>query len=61
MGDVQRIKNHIEKTRKYLYELIKVKGNLTDEEIVLISQELDKAINVYYKVQKTKLEGYSYI
>ncbi|MCX7884272.1 MAG: aspartyl-phosphate phosphatase Spo0E family protein [Caloramator sp.] len=58
MVEIKKIKNYIETKRKYLQELIKIKNDLSDEEIVSISQELDKAINLYYEIQR--IEDYSY-
>lgn len=52
---MQKIKNYIENTRKHLQELIKNSDKLTDNEIVSVSQELDKAINLYYEMKLEKI------
>ncbi|MRG85716.1 aspartyl-phosphate phosphatase Spo0E family protein [Salinibacillus xinjiangensis] len=46
-----KIKKCIEDKRKELYSLYKT-DHLTGEKIVAISQELDRLLNIYSKVQK---------
>lgn len=47
MTKLQELSMKIEEMRKSLYDLILEKGDLLDEEIVVASQTLDKALNDY--------------
>lgn len=47
MSKVEKILIKIEEVRSLMYSLIEEKEMLTDTEIVLISQELDKLLNEY--------------
>lgn len=47
MRKIQETISEIEELRKKLHRLINEKRNLTDEEVVKISQNLDEVINQY--------------
>lgn len=60
MGEIQKIRIYIEYIRKHLQDLIKLKDDLTDSEIVEVSQELDKVLNIYHKMTNRQESDYKY-
>ncbi len=52
MNKIQLIKKKINDLRDHLHRNMANSLNLADNEIVSISQELDRALNQYYKLLK---------
>lgn len=51
MHTIEGIYTELEETRKRLHEKIEATNDLKSPDIIMISQELDKIINRYNKVQ----------
>ena len=50
MQDVNAILEKIEKLRKEMNDLIMEKGDLLDQEVIIVSQKLDSVLNEYNKI-----------
>lgn len=52
INEMQIININIESIRVYLYHLLNIKSDLLHPDVILASEELDKALNRYYALQK---------
>jgi hypothetical protein len=52
--NVNILKKYIEDLRQDLEKAIKEKNSLADADILFLSRKLDKSINKYYRVSKSK-------
>lgn len=50
MSELKELVKKIEDMRNYLNDLLIEKGNLLDEEVILVSQALDKILNDYNEI-----------
>lgn len=55
MHEVKELAQKIDEMRKYMNDLIKEKGNLLNQDVVVASQELDSILNEYYKILNKKV------
>lgn len=53
MGNLEETKKNINKMRQALYEMIEIKENLLDIEVINASQRLDLALNEYNELYQT--------
>lgn len=52
--NINILKKYIEDLRQDLEKAIKEKNSLADTDILFLSRKLDKSINKYYRISKSK-------
>lgn len=54
MDNIEELTIKIDEMRKIMCDLIQEKSNLVDPDVVQASQNLDKALNEYHELLKSK-------